>query len=68
MTDMFCQSLRKRGKVFHMRAELPEAGLPQVAVPGESPMLMDKGTQSQKLQVEEQKEEAEGHSGRRWET
>lgn len=51
-----------------MRAEHPEVGLPQVAVPGESPMLMDKGTQSQKLQVEEQKKEAEGHSGRRWET
>lgn len=67
VTDMFCLSLTQRDKVLHMRAEAPTVGLPQVVVLGKSPMQMDKGTQSQKLQVEGQKKKPKGQAGRRWE-
>lgn len=67
VTDMFHQSLIKGVKVLHMRGEGSKVGLPQVVVLGKSPMLKDKGTQSQKLQVEGQRKKPGGQAGWLWE-
>lgn len=60
---MVCHSLAKGRKVLHRRAEGPEVGLLQVAVLEKSPTLMDKDTESQRLQVQGQEEKLEGQAG-----